>query len=137
MLRYALPDTNVLIRHLRGNLDDAFDPFSRRFILRHSAVVLSELYRGAGSAVARRVVDRLVKDAPTIWAPTTEDWLAAGRLVRTIGDAKGFDVHKRRELQNDCLIALTARRHGAIVLTADTADFRLISSRVEFAMETV
>ena len=32
-----------------------------------------------------------------------------------------------REFQNDALIALTARRHGATVVTADREDFVLLS----------
>lgn len=136
MARYALPDTNVLIRHLREDLTDELAPFARRYILRQSAVVLSELYRGASDRTSTRAVDRLARSAQ-IWSPETADWLMAGKLVRALGDAAGYDVHKRRELQNDCLIALTARRHGAIVLTGDIGDFRLIASRIEIEVEEI
>lgn len=136
MARYALPDTNVLIRHFREDLTQEFMAFARRYILRQSAVVLSELYRGASDRASTRAVDLLARSAQ-IWAPETSDWLQAGRLVRTIGETAGYDIHKRRELQNDCLIALTARRHGAIVLTGDIADFRLIASRVRIEIEEI
>jgi len=136
LARYALPDTNVLIRHLREDLTDEFQAFARRYILRQSAVVLSELYRGAADTTSTRAVDRLARSAQ-IWSPETADWLMAGKLVRALGDAAGYDVHKRRELQNDCLIALSARRHGAIVLTGDIGDFRLIASRIEIEVEEI
>lgn len=135
MARYAILDTNVVIRHLKGQLTHPLDRFARRYVLRQSAVVLSELYRGAQNRAAERAIDVLARSAAEIWAPVSEDWLRAGRLVRAIGDEQGFDAHKRRELQNDCLIALTARRHGALVLTGDVADFRLISRRVEIEVE--
>lgn len=51
------------------------------------------------------------------------DWWEAGRLVRQIGDARGWELAKRREFQNDALIALTARRHGATVVTNNRSDF--------------
>jgi len=57
------------------------------------------------------------------WAPTDNDWWEAGRLVRRVGDRRGWEVAKRRELQNDALIALTARRHGATIVTANRSDF--------------
>jgi predicted nucleic acid-binding protein len=60
------------------------------------------------------------------WEPTATDWWEAGRLVRVIGDSQGWDRTKRRDFQNDTLIALTARRHGATVITADRRDFELL-----------
>ena len=37
---------------------------------------------------------------------------------------------KRLEFQNDALIALTARRHGATVVTANREDFGLLSAAI-------
>jgi predicted nucleic acid-binding protein len=48
-------------------------------------------------------------------------------LVRQIGDAEGWERHKRREFQNDVLIALTARRYGATVVTSNLSDFTLLA----------
>jgi predicted nucleic acid-binding protein len=39
----------------------------------------------------------------------------------------GGDRNKRREFQNDALIALTARRYGATVVTANLSDFDLLA----------
>jgi predicted nucleic acid-binding protein len=91
---------------------------------------LSELRRGARTAAARRQVTALYRIAAIQWAPTAEDWWVAGDLVRTIGDTRAWDVAKRREFQNDALIALTARRHGATVVTRNRGDFELLERKL-------
>jgi predicted nucleic acid-binding protein len=68
------------------------------------------------------------------WEPSVADWWEAGRLVRSIGDKQGWDIHKRRDFQNDALIALTARRHGATVVTADSSDFDLLRSELRISI---
>jgi len=55
-------------------------------------------------------------------------------LIRTIGDARGGDTSKRRDFQNDALIALTARRHGATVVTANRRDFGLLARELDIAV---
>lgn len=98
----------------------------RTYIIRHSAVVLSELRRGARTPAAQQFAGGLFQRARAVWEPTADDWWETGRLVREIGDAGHWDRNKRRAFQNDALIALTARRHGATVVTTDLSDFRLL-----------
>jgi len=62
------------------------------------------------------------------------DWWEAGRLVRNIGDEQHWDINKRRDFQNDALIALTARRHGATVVTANTSDFELLRAALRITV---
>lgn len=76
---------------------------------------------------AQRLVEALYRLAAVRWEPTAEDWWEAGRLIRKVGDAQAWDTHKRRDFQNDALITLTARRHGATVVTANRSDFKLLS----------
>jgi predicted nucleic acid-binding protein len=57
-------------------------------------------------------------------------WWEAGRLIRTIGDTQDWDRSKRRDFQNDVLIALTARRHGATVVTTNREDFTLLGRKL-------
>ncbi len=47
-------------------------------------------------------------------------------LVDQLGARHGWDTRKRRDIQNDALIALTAMRHGATVVTSNGADFELL-----------
>jgi predicted nucleic acid-binding protein len=50
--------------------------------------------------------------------------------TKTRRDKQAWDMHKRRDFQNDALIALTARRHGATVVTANYSDFELLRSEL-------
>ena len=130
-MRRAILDTDVYIAWWeRGLLEEEMAFVRRTFIIRHSAVVLSELRRGARSVAARRLVERLRRVAAVEWAPTAEDWWDAGRLVQQIGDRERWDKAKRRDFQNDTLVALTARRHGATVVTRNRRDFELLSRAV-------
>lgn len=80
------------------------------------------------------MVDALFRLATTRWEPTSMDWWEAGRLVRDIGDALGWDRNKRRGFQNDTLIALTARRYGATVVTTARDDFEVLGRALRIAV---
>jgi predicted nucleic acid-binding protein len=47
----------------------------------------------------------------------------------------GFEPKKLRELHFDVLIALTARTHGALLVTSNGADFELIREYRDFPLE--
>ena len=127
-MHLAILDTNIYIGHWERGLHQEFlETLRRAYIIRHSAVVLSELPRGARTRDAERLVMMLYRLARICWEPTASDWWEAGRLIQKIGDAEGWDRNKRRDFQNDALIALTARRHGATVVTADLSDFNLLA----------
>jgi len=130
-MRYAILDSSVYIDHWEGR-GPSLDAVRQGFIVRHSSVVLSELRRGARTPAARKIVDTLRKLAPEVWSPSDEDWWQAGELIRVIGDAQGWETAKRREFQNDALLALTAHRHGATVVTKNADDFGLLAQRVRF-----
>jgi predicted nucleic acid-binding protein len=124
-LHWALLDTGVYVGHWQGGLySETLSDVRKGFIVRHSAVVLSELRRGARTREAQRLVEDLFRLARTIW------W-EAGKLVRHVGDLQGWNTGKRREFQNDVLIALTARRHGATVVTTNHRDFALLKDRLK------
>jgi predicted nucleic acid-binding protein len=125
---WAILDSDIYIGHWEhGFYEEDLNQVGKAFIVRHSAVVLSELRRGARTPTARRLVDSLYRLARVQWEPGARDWWEAGKLVREIGDAENWEVNKRREFQNDTLIALTARRHGATVVTSNGGDFQLLS----------
>jgi len=130
----AILDTSVYIDHWkRGLYQDTLEYLRRAYIIRHSAVVLSELRRGARGR--DRATGRQPFELATVrWEPSVADWCEAGRLVRMIGDKQAWDIHKRRDFQNDALIALTARRHGATVVTANSSDFELLRSELQISV---
>lgn len=130
-MRFAVLDTNVYIDFWeRGLHGETVEAVHRGFAIRHAAVVLSELRRGARTQQARRTVESLYRLATEVWEPTAEDWWEAGKLVRDIGDRQGWEIRKRREFQNDALLAFTARRRGALLLTSNRPDFELLEPRV-------
>jgi predicted nucleic acid-binding protein len=134
-LRWAILDTSVYIGHWEtGRYDDLLLDVQRAFIVHHCAVVLSELRRGARNHERQRIVERLHATAHTIWEPDAENWWETGKLVRDVGDSAGWEMHKRREFQNDALIALTARRHGATVVTANREDLSFLRSSLRMAV---
>jgi predicted nucleic acid-binding protein len=124
---WAVIDTSVYIGHWeRGLYSDALEEVRKAFVVRHSALVLSELRRGARTRESARTVARLHDLAPDVWEPTAKDWWEAGRIIQTVGDAHDWDRNKRRDFQNDALLALTARGHGATVVTANREDFEIL-----------
>jgi predicted nucleic acid-binding protein len=134
-VRWAILDTGIYVDHWeRAAHGEILEQIRKAFVVRHSAVVLSELRRGARTAEARGLVDSLYRLATEVWEPTTSDWRDAGGLVRRVGDEQGWETAKRREFQNDALIALTARRHGATVVTNNRVDFELLRARLRVAV---
>ncbi len=134
-MHLAILDSNVYIDHWEKGLYQEFlEKLRHAYIIRHSAVVLSELRRGARTRDAERVVLMLYKLARICWEPTGSDWWEAGKLVRKIGDQERWDTSKRRDFQNDALIALTARRQGATVVTADQRDFDLLARELRISV---
>jgi predicted nucleic acid-binding protein len=137
-VRWAILDTSIYIGHWeQGAFEHPLEAIRRTFIIRHSAVVLSELRRGARTSEARRIVEALFRLARVCWEPNPRDWWEAGRLIRTIGDAGGWGAAKRRDFQTDALIALTARRHGATVVTSKRRDFELLAREVGVGVLTL
>ena len=129
---FAIIDTGVYVSHWEGALDDqALATVRKRFIVRQSCVVLSELRRGARTPQARRLVEELRHLTKIHWTPDTADWWKAGVLIQRIGDAHDWDRRKRQEFQNDALIALTARRYGATIITTNRIDFELLAKELK------
>jgi predicted nucleic acid-binding protein len=131
----AILDTSIYIDHWeRGLYQETLENLRRAYIIRHSAVVLSELRRGARGRNAECLVADLYELATIRWKPSVADWWEASRLIRNIGDSEGWDINKRRDFQNDALIALTARSHGATVVTANSSDFELLRSELRISI---
>ena len=103
-------------------------------ILRNSSVVLAELWRGAISQADQEVLQSLERNHPML-APTEKNWLESGRILSRIRADKGFEPSKLRDLHFDVLIALTARAHGARLITSNRADFELIREYRDFKLE--
>lgn len=59
-MRWAILDTTVYIGHWeRGLYEERLAALRKAYVIRHSAVVLSELRRGARTREAQRLVEEL------------------------------------------------------------------------------
>ena len=102
-----------------------------------SAVVLEELYAGAGER-ERRVVERLERDfdrAKRILIPNLTDWSHAGKLLALVAAKYGYERIGQGRLTNDALIATSAGRLGVRVLTANERDYRRLNEFRAFQWE--
>lgn len=126
----AVIDTSVYIDNLRSRRFEK-ELLELHFVVRCSAVVLAELARGARSREMIRFVDYTAKNLRVI-APNEREWVESGKIVGRLVAAKGYDIHKAREVHFDVLIALTARRIGACLITCDAGDFTAIRDFVDF-----
>ena len=133
MSNLLLFDTSVFIDHLRtGRHQKRFESISG--LIRTSSVVLAELWRGAAQPLEKAFLKELEKNHP-ILTPTEKNWLESGQILGKIQADSGFSPVKLRDLHFDVLIALTARTHGARLITTNRADFELIQKYREFKQE--
>jgi predicted nucleic acid-binding protein len=128
----AFFDTSVHVALLRGTITlDAVLAQVPAGPGRMSPIVAHELLRGSRDK-ARRVVDRVVRRLLPIEPPSwASSFLEAGRLLPAI-----FSSHEEvglARLQNDVLLALTARHTGAAFVTSDR-HFRSLREHVPFAL---
>lgn len=128
----AILDTSVYVDNLRsGRFRDEI--LALPHIIRCSAVVLAELSRGARSREMKKFVEDLANNLLVV-TPTEREWALSGRLVNRVATVGHFDIHKTREIHFDALIALSARRIGAAVITCNNADFIAIREFLSFKL---
>lgn len=103
-------------------------------LVRNSAVVLAELWRGATTEAEKKFLFWLADHYPVL-IPTENNWLESGQILQRIQMDHGFESKKLRDLHFDVMIALTARTHSARVITSNRADFELIREYRAFKLE--
>lgn len=132
-----LLDTTVHIHAGQGKLPDAVRLILRNHQVWNSSVGVAELSHTLG------VLDpadprtpgrwRFIRDvlarmpAHRIVTPDNEIWMEAGIFAGTLTRTQGLGRADRRKLFNDALVLLCARKNGLRVLTADLADFDLMT----------
>jgi predicted nucleic acid-binding protein len=138
-VKYLL-DTNVYIEAARSEpgrarFRRAFFPLLPATFL--SAVVAYELQAsamdGRTAALVRDFV-RPMERTGRVVSPTFDDWMMAAEVVTGIRQKDRGWRSKLPALLNDILIALCARRIGALVITHNREDFRLIRRHVGFSL---
>jgi predicted nucleic acid-binding protein len=102
-----------------------------------SAVVLEELYAGAGDR-GRQMVQRLQRDfdrAHRLLVPNLSDWAETGRVLAQLAAKYDYEQIGRGRLTNDALIAMSAGRHGITVITTNERDFRRLAEFRTFQLQ--
>jgi predicted nucleic acid-binding protein len=105
-----------------------------------SAVVAYELMVDAADRRSRAYVEEFIRPLERtgrLVAPTFDDWRAAATIVAAIELRDRGWRSKLPKLLNDILIALSARRIGALVLTRNRDDFLLIRRHVGFSLRVL
>jgi predicted nucleic acid-binding protein len=90
-----------------------------------SAVVLEELYAGASGRV-RQSLERMERDfdrLKRILVPTLADRTQAGRALARLAARYGYEKIGQERPANDALIAMSAARMDATVITANERGF--------------
>lgn len=107
---------------------------------RMSAVVLHELTVGAADSGELRYWDSLRKEFEKngkLLVPNGEDWFLAGKVLNSLqrgrkaankGKTPKISAEESRRIMRDVLIARTARRENALLVTDNVTDFEKISS---------
>jgi predicted nucleic acid-binding protein len=94
-----------------------------------SAVVLEELYAGAGDR-GQQAVERLERDfdrAKRVLVPNLSDWTETGRVLARLASKYDYEKIGQGRLTNDALIAMSAARLGITVITGNERDFRRLA----------
>jgi predicted nucleic acid-binding protein len=126
-------DTSVLVDEARtGRHGERIESVAG--VVRLSSVVLAELLRGVSGSAELKFLRTLARNHPVL-TPTRENWLESGEVLADIRADQGFESHKLRDLHFDVLIALTARSHGARLITTNRKDFELINRYRQIKLE--
>lgn len=104
-----------------------------------SAVVLEELYAGAGERSKAWVqqLERAFDRENRILVPILEDWIQTGDTLNRLALKYGYEQIGRGRLTNDALIGMSAGRTGVRVITANERDFRRLAEFRPFQWEVV
>jgi len=129
---YFTYDTSVFISKGLTN----FRRMPSGFLL--SSVVLMELTSGARDSSQRKLYEQAfavyLKD-DTLIVPDADDWLLASKILFSLshtrkrsqgGRLKRLPIGASQRMALDVLIAVSARRRKAIIVTENWGDFKLI-----------
>jgi predicted nucleic acid-binding protein len=131
-------DTSIYIPFInKGIAHPAVESHYGHPLLYLSAVVIEELYAGALDVPSMRLLDKLYdtfSGLGRLVTPDASDWQKAGKVVANLGRKYGFENIFLTKITHDILIALSARRIGAAILTNNMKDFVRIQEFVDFKL---
>lgn len=129
-------DTSVYIPFInKGIAHPVFSNESVRPVLYMSAVVLSELYAGAHESQSIKLLDKLYRTFQNVGrliVPADHDWQQTGCIIAKLKKKHGFEAKYLARIQNDILIAYSAKKIGASIVTQNEKDFLRIKEFIDF-----
>jgi predicted nucleic acid-binding protein len=133
----AVPDTSFLIEHFRKvTVQEAFLNLNRYYHIAFSSVVLMELLAGAFDPKERKLIDQIARNF-TVISVTAQQWLICGEIMMKLRRDKKIDRERVKGLLADILIAISVRGAGAVLITRNEKDFKLIREVYDFRYLTV
>jgi predicted nucleic acid-binding protein len=133
----AIPDTSFLIEHFRKEtVQEAFLNLNRYYHIAFSSVVLMELLAGAFDPKERKLIDQIARNF-TVISVTAQQRFLCGEIMQKLSKDKKVDRERVRGLLADILIAISVRGTGAVLITRNEKDFKLIREVYDFKYLTV
>ncbi len=134
----AILDTSVYLSFLKrdGEIRD-LGFLTRPTLLYMSSVVFAELSAGAKDRSTIRHLGKLYHTFDRlnrVIVPDKQVWFQTGQVLREMGTRHGFEATGLARLTHDVLIALSARKIGAVVFTQNRRDFERIRELRDFQL---
>lgn len=128
----AVPDTSFLVEHFRKTtLQQTFIQLTSSYHVAFSSVVLMELMAGAYDPKERKLIDQIARNF-TVISVSERQWLVAGEIMMKLRRDLKIDRERVKGLLADVLIAVSVRDVGAVLLTKNEKDFKLINEVYDF-----
>jgi predicted nucleic acid-binding protein len=130
-------DTDVYIDWMQGKIQNGLIFREGEFIF-ISSIVIMELRVGVFTTKAVSAIEKLFKTAiktDRLVVPNAQDYFKAGGILNDLRVKMGYNIKGASYITNDVLIALTARRIGAILRTFNKTDYKTINLFLDFQWE--
>lgn len=132
MRQKAVLDTSFLVEHFRKDtVCNTFINLNRLYHITFSSVVLMELLSGAYDPKEQKLIGQ-IKNNFTVISVTERQWYVAGNIMLKLRKDKKIDPLRIKSLLADILIAISVRDIGAVLITRNEKDFKLIRDVIEF-----
>jgi predicted nucleic acid-binding protein len=128
----AVPDTSFLVEHFRkGSVQNIFLNLNNFYHITFSSVVLMELLSGAVDNKEQKLIEQ-IKNNFTVITVTEKQWYTSGKVMLKLRKDKKIDPLRIKSLLADILIAVSVRDIGAVLITKNEKDFKLIREVFDF-----
>lgn len=120
------------MEHFRKEtVQEAFLNLTRYYHVAFSSVVLMELYAGAFDPKEEKLLDQIARNF-TIVSVSERQWFIGGEIMMKLRRDKKIDRERIKGLLADILIAVSVRDSGAVLITKNEKDFKLIGEVYDF-----